>query len=344
MDAAQLHADALVIDGHNDTLVAHIRRGHQSLTGREEGRELRHPTLIRWLRGPLESYHGDEHQIDLPKMRAGGLDAAFFAIDCTVALKNHLAYALDGFGYLINDLAGHPGEMVIARTAADIEAAKANGQLAAVLALENSDGLERSVHVLHAYHALGVRSIGLTHNPRSDVADGALDERDGSGLTHFGVRVVQEMNRLGMVVDIAHVNRRGVADVLELSEKPVLDTHACCRARCDHPRNLDDEQLRALAANGGVVGITYVKSFLREDRQTAGLDDVIAHLDHAVQLIGPEHVGLGSDFDGGGTAIADATAVPRITEALLARGYGETAVRGILGLNYLRVLREVTGK
>ena len=345
MDATQLHADALVIDSHNDTIVAHIRRGNLSLSGDESSALNRQEGVIHYLRGAFSGVDAEhEFQIDFPKMRAGGVDAAFFAVDCTRALKNHLVYALDGFGYFLNDAQSNPSHVMVCRSAADVETAKRAGKLGAILALENSDGLEQSIHALHCLHAMGVRSVGLTHDPRSDVGDGARGERDGGGLTHFGVAVVKELNRLGVIVDIAHLSPKGFWDVIEISDKPVFDSHACCRALCDHPRNLDDEQLKALAQSGGVIGVTFVRPFLTDDWQNAGFQHLIEHIDHAVQLLGPEHVGLGSDFDGGGDAIKDAAEFPNITAALLDRGYGEGAVRQILGLNHLRVLRETVGE
>jgi len=344
LDAGQVHADSLVIDSHNDSLVAHLRRGNRSLVAADEGGAARPEGLIEYLRGPLDSSVREAApQITLAKLRQGGVDAAFFAVDCTRARKNHLAYALDGFGFLLDEIRRCPEGLVLARSAADVESARRQGKLAAILALENSDGLEGSLYVLHCLHALGVRSVGLTHDPRSDVGDGARGERDGSGLTHFGVRVIRELNRLGIIVDVAHLNRKGFWDVIEISEKPVFDSHACCRALCDHPRNLDDEQLRALAETGGVLGLTFVRPFLAEDWRAVTTEHILNHLDHAVQLVGSEHVGLGSDFDGGGEALPDIAAYPRLTEGMLSRGYGEDAVRQILGLNHLRVLRETVG-
>jgi membrane dipeptidase len=337
-EAEQLHRDALVIDSHNDSIVSHIRRGHLSLTGQQKPHLTQLEGTVWFLRGPLETeayaWHG---QLSLPKMREGGIDAAFFAVDVTRAWKNNLAYALDALGFFDADVSEHPDEMVVARSAADIEEAKRSGRLAAVLVIENSDALEGSLNVLRMLYHLGVRSIGITHNLSTWAAAGNLEARCGGGLTCFGVRLVEEMNRLGMLVDVSHIAERGFYDTLEVSGRPVIASHSCCATLCEHPRNLTDAQLRALAQNGGVVGITFVPCFVHDLEPC--LERVLDQIDHAVVVAGIDHVGLGSDFDGGGTALQDATEYPLITAGLLRRGYRSEDVRKILGENHLRVLR-----
>jgi membrane dipeptidase len=339
LDTEALHQDALVIDSHNDTIVSHIRRNLMGLYGspvRDKGR--RHGTVAE-MRGMFDAAaRAAEIQIDFPLMREGGIDAAFFAVDVTLAWKSYLPYALDAIGYLLAELADGAGDVVIARTADDIREAKAAGRLAAILVVENSDVLERSLNVLHILHKVGVRSMGLTHNIRSWVADGNAEARSRGGLTEFGAMVVQEMNRLGMLVDVSHIGEAGFWDVMELATRPVIASHSCCKALCDHPRNLTDEQLRAIAENGGSAGVTFVPQFIHADEPT--FERLMDHIDHAVQVAGPRHVGIGSDFDGGGTLVKDATEFSRITETLADRGYDEEAVRGILGENHLRVLAE----
>lgn len=149
------------------------------------------------------------------------------------------------------------------------------------------------------------------------------------------------MGELGMLLDVSHVNERGFRDVLECATAPVVASHSCCRALCDHPRNLTDEQLRALGEAGGVVGITFVPDFIDADAPDMGR--LVDHVLHAVDQAGEEAVGLGSDFDGGGDLLAHAGTYPEITAELLERGAGEAAVRAILGLNHLRLLRQVVG-
>jgi len=340
VDYERLHRDALVIDSHNDTIVAHIRRGGLSLArGKERAAEPPAGT-IAFMRGYDDS-DAAPLQINLPKMRQGGIDAGFFAIDVTLARQNHLAYALDGFGYLLNDLQKSGAEAVIVRQAEDIVRAKAAGKPAIILALEHADCTERSLNILRILYEIGVRSIGLTHNVSSWAADGCLEAREGVGLTRYGVALVQEMNRLGMLVDLAHVSPSAFFSALEVSSKPVIFSHGNAQALCDHPRNLTDAQFKALAQNGGVIGVSYVPSFVAKENPT--LERLLEHIGHIVEVAGVQAVGLGGDFDGGGTLLSDATEVPLITEGLLRRGYSETSIRQILGENTLRVLKGAIG-
>lgn len=339
--AAALHQQAFVVDAHNDSIVFHIRQGNRSMSGAPDAALAQRDGIVRYLRGPLDTAQRSiEPQIDFPKMRAGGLDAAFFAVDVTRAWRNHLAYALDGHGFFAADLAAHPEEAVVARSADDIRAARAAGKLAAVLTIENSEALDGSLNVLHAFYQLGIRAISLTHNPRSLAADGVGEARTGGGLTEFGVRLVQEMNALGVLVDVSHVSEQGFWDVMEHSTKPVIASHSSCRALCDHVRNLTDDQLRAFKANGGVVSITFVPSFI--DPYQATIERVLDHIEHALDVAGPAHVGLGSDFDGGGTTLRDAAEYPLLTQGLLDRGHSPDEIQGVLGENLLRVLTPAT--
>ncbi len=334
-----IHNDALVIDSHNDTIVSHIRRGNLSLSG--EGRGKGHSGTVAYFRGPLDQPASKmDVQIDFPKMRRGGIDAAFFAVDVTRAWNNHVAYAMDALGYFYSE-AQYGEEVVIVRSAADIRTAKSEGKLAAILAIENSDGTERSLNILHMIHHLGVRSLGLTHDPTSWAAAGNAESNSGGGLTEYGRALVKEMNQLGMLVDVSHISERGFWDLIDLAERPIIASHSNCRALCDHPRNLTDDQIKAIAEIGGSVGITFVPRFVDSVEPT--FERLIDHIDHAVQIAGPDHVGIGSDFDGGGTLIQDATEFPGITEELLRREYSEEDIRKILGKNHLRVLSEALG-
>jgi membrane dipeptidase len=342
MDYNELHRDALVIDSHNDTIVAHIRRGNLSFERGREGTGARHHGVISFLRGREAPRPGAEFiQIDFEKMRKGGIDAAFFAIDVTVAFENQLAYALDGFGYFLNDLEQSSSDVVIVHKADDILRARAAQKIAAVLAIEHADCTKRSLNVLRMLYEIGVRSIGLTHNISSSAADGCLEAREGVGLTQFGKSLVQEMNRLGMLVDLAHVSPSAFFNALEVTAKPVIFSHGNSRALCDHPRNLSDEQLKALAENGGVIGMSYVPPFI--DKESPSLERLLDHIDHIVSVASVDIIGLGSDFDGGGTLLADATEVPQITEGLAERGYSQDDIRKILGENTFRVLKETIG-
>ena len=335
--ARRLHQDSLVIDSHNDSIVGLIRRG-MSLDGTQRTDFHQRDGAVAYLR----QYQSpdDGVQLDLPKAREGGLDAAFFAVDCTRPWGNHLLYCMDALGYFLQKVEEHSEGIAVARCAADVERARAEGRLAAILAVENSDALEKSPHVLPLLYQLGVRAMTLTHSTRSWAGDGCEVE-GGGGLTGFGRQLLAQMNELGVVVDVSHLNEPGFWDVAQAAQAPFMATHSCCRALCDHPRNLRDEQLRALAEKGGVVAITFVPDFI--DPHNPTFDGLLDHIEHAVAVAGIDHVGLGSDFDGGGLLLEDATCLPDIAVGLAKRGYAEADVRKILGANQLRFLQQVTG-
>lgn len=337
MDPLELHGDALVIDSHNDSIAASVSSGCG--LGVRPTRHAGAGTIAQ-LRGAFPGPpEGARLQLDLQRMRDGGIDAAFFAVCVTRAWNNHAAYALDGFGILLAEMA-QDDRFRIARAADDITAAKRDGAVAAILALEDSDGLERSLNILTALHALGLRSVGITHNPVSWAAAGA-DEPAGGGLTSHGVALVRELNRLGILVDVSHLNDAGFWDVIAQTDRPLIASHGNCRALCSHPRNLDDRQIEAVAATGGVVALTFVPKFV--SAVEPNLDRLLDHVDHAIAVAGPEHVGLGSDFDGGGTVVPHAGEYPALTAGMAARGHDEQVIRGVLGLNHLRVFRAVCG-
>jgi membrane dipeptidase len=337
--ALDLHQRILTIDAHNDSIVAYIRRGNIGLGGETGPGRRSKAGAIAFLRQYI--YPLDEGiQVDIPKMRQGGLDAGFFAIDATRPRGNHLLYAMDGLGYFLREVEEHGDDIVVARKAADIVRAKKEGKLAALLAIENSNALEQSLNVLPLLYKLGLRVMTLTHSCRAWAGDGCEVE-GGGGLTGFGRDLVTLMNELGMLVDISHLNEPGFWDAVEHSRAPLVASHSCCRALCDHPRNLKDDQLKALGEKGGVVSLTFVPFFV--DDENPSLDRFLDHVDHAVQHAGIDHVGLGSDFDGGGTLLDDATAYPSITAGLVNRGYSAADTAAIMGGNLLRLLEETIG-
>ncbi|MYF98405.1 membrane dipeptidase [Candidatus Poribacteria bacterium] len=341
-----LHTQSIVIDSHNDSIVAHIRRGNISLADEHTKNPNVHSGTIAYLRGrvpPEEDAIGI--QLNIPKMREGGIDVAFFAVDVTRAWKNHLSYALDAFGWFNAEIDANSTDIRIVRKADDIHAAKEKGKLAAVLAIENSEAVERSLNILRSLYLLGVRSIGLTHNPNTWASTGNDEGETGGGLTKFGVQLVKEMNKLGMLVDVSHISERGFWDVLDITDAPIIASHSNCMTLCNHSRNLTNEQLKAIAANGGVVGITFVPGFITEDgwRKRPPFAQLLNHIEYAIDVAGLDHVGIGSDFDGGGDLLRDATEYPKITEGLSKRGYTDTAIQKILGENLLRVFENVCG-
>lgn len=342
----------MVIDSHNDAIVAHIRRGYLSPFEEEPQFNARraayrlhsgaeHVGTIGLLRG-IESPRDQTAtiQMNIPKMRQSGIDLGFFAIDVTLALHNHLAYAADGFGWFLDELDRHPGQAAIVQSVAELE--QAGDRPLVLLAVEHADGVQGSLHILRSLFEIGVRSIGLTHNRSSHAGDGCGESRDGVGLTPFGESLVREMNRLGVVVDLAHASRSAFFHAIEVSEKPVLFSHGNARRLCDHRRNLDDEQLEALADAGGVIGVCFVPDFIDAEHPT--FERLLDHIDHIRDVAGIDTVGIGSDFDGGGTLLRDGLEFPRLAAGLRERGYTETEIAKVLGGNTLRVLKEVLPK
>ena len=341
-DAAELHNSSLVIDSHNDAIVAYLLRKGESIAGPDAPARAEPESVVTFLRGSLMP-GGREMQVNLPKLRAGGIDVVYCAVDVTRVLGNHLLYAMDAFGWFLAEVDAYGDQIAVAATADEIESIVASGRIAAVLTIENSEVLERSLWVLPMLQRIGVRSMTLTWSYRAHAADGAFENVTGGGLTHFGRDLVRHMNELGMIVDISHISDRGFWDVMEVTSAPIIGSHNACRALCEHPRNLTDDQIRAVADNGGVIGVTYVPAFVDADESKRTLERLLDHFDHIAQVAGTDCIGLGSDFDGGGDVLKDATVTPRITEGLLQRGWKEDDLRKMLGLNHLRVFRQVCG-
>lgn len=322
---ASIHSGSIVVDAHCDTLLE-VVAGKRNLVDRSP----------------------DGH-VDLPRLLEAGVTAQFFAIFVEDEwLWRATVQAMRMIDAFHRACEASQGRLVCATRAWDVERAKAEGVLAGILSLEGSEPLDGDLGVLRLFYQLGIRAVGLTWNRRNQAGDGIAERRTGGGLTEFGVRLVQEMNRLGMLIDVAHLAPRGVADVLEISQTPVIASHANAHALCPHPRNLTDEQLCAIAARGGVVGVTFYRGFIAPDAQAATVERLVEHIDHLVSVMGIDHVGLGSDFDGflgepAPEGLEDVTRLPDLTARLLERGYRVESVQKILGGNFLRILREVVG-
>lgn len=329
----KLHRDSIIFDGHCDTLIS-LRDNERRLGERRQPRTS----------GGVTS----SHHVDLPRLLEGGVTAQVFA--CFVREQflpadatNEALRLIDAFYCALDE---NPDDLLLATTASDVEQAKAEGKVAGMLSLEGAEALEGDLAVLRSFYRLGLRALGLTWNWRNQAADGLGETRTGGGLTEFGVALVQEANRLGVLLDVSHLAPAGVRDVLALSEAPVVASHANARALCDHRRNLTDEQLEGIAATGGLVGVTNVSSFLTQHPQGASLERVLDHVDYIVKTVGVDHVGLGSDFDGFAgvlPGLEDVSRLPAITAGLVARGYTDEQVTKILGGNYMRVFRQVAG-
>ena len=212
--------------------------------------------------------------------------------------------------------------------------------------IENGLALNHDLANVEHFARRGVVYITLCHNGDNDICDSARGCSTHGGVSRFGEQVIREMNRFGVMVDMSHAAEKSFYDALDISTKPIVCSHSNCKALCDVPRNLTDDQMRALAAKGGVAHITLYHGFLRNDGREASVMDAIAHLEHAVKVMGVEHVGLGSDFDGDGgvKGLADSSEMINFTLHLLRRRYNERDIARIWGGNWLRVMAKVQGK
>ncbi len=294
-------------------------------------------------------------QVNLEKMRAGGLDSAFFIVYVGQTARNEGNYtqaAADAMTKFdaIHRMTGtlYPDLIGLAASAGDIEEIVAEGRLAAAIGIENGFVIGTDLDRLDRYHELGARYMTLVHNGHNDLADSAqpdpeLGDGDAEhgGISDFGARVIRRMNELGIMVDISHASKAAALEAMDLSEAPVIASHSSVRALTDHVRNLDDETLLRLAADGGVVQIVAFRSYLG-DGEAPAVTDLVDHIDYAVELIGIEHVGISSDFGGGGGVIgwSDAAETPNVTAELVRRGYTPEEIGKLWSGNFLRVWRE----
>ncbi len=321
--AEALHRRILVIDGHCDSI-------QDAFAGK------RH----------LHESDPSGGHLDFPRARQGGLSTQVFALwppPATYDLPSRRIFQL--LDQLLEEMEAANGQVMLVRDAVDVDLAFSQRKLGVMIGIEGGEPLEGDVALLRAYYRLGVRIMGLVWNHRNALADGAMEWETGGGLTRFGRAVVHDMNRLGMVIDTAHLPPAGLRDVLELSVAPVVFSHGNCRQLFDHPRNLWDDQIRSLAARGGVFGISYVNAFMVPEHFRATVRTVADHVDHVCQVVGNAgHVALGSDWDGTEQVpegLEDARSLPNLTAELIRRGYAEAELVQILGGNYQRVFRQV---
>jgi len=327
-DAARLHAATLTLDTHVD---------------------------IPWP-NPPDPAGETALRVDFGKMRRGGLGAVVFIAylpQGPLTEAGHAAAGARAEAMLRHIAATARDDRSFCADAASLEAAKAAGRLAVLSAVENGYAMGGDLSRLAAWKSLGAIYVTLTHNGHNLLADSAIPRRDlgdaealHGGLSALGEAAIAEMNRVGLLVDVSHVSPAAMHRAAEVSRTPIVATHACCRALRDHPRNLDDSQLDALKAVGGLVQITAVPAFLRDPPAGGGatqasVADYVDHLDHAVRRIGIEGVGMSSDFDGGGglTDWPDAARSRALTAELHRRGYGAREIGLLWSGNFLRLMR-----
>ncbi len=374
--AKEIHEKVLTVDTHADTPSRLLREG--------------------WNIG--ERHDLEERSsgcIDLPRMKEGGLDAEFFAAFVGQGERNPEAYVrakeradrvLDAIHQMGKD---HSDLVGIAISPDDAYGLEKLGKRAAFIGMENGYPIGKDLALVEYFYDRGVRYITLCHGGDNDICDSSFERRnpEDNGLTEFGEQVVAECNRLGIMVDISHASDKSFFGVIQVTKAPIIASHSSVRAICDHPRNLTDEMLKALAENGGVIQICFVSSFVKTpepnperdaamaqleekygsrrditDQETrkkwreeymairekfpekrASIKDIVDHIDYVVDLIGVDHVGIGTDFDGGGgvDGCDDVSDMPNITEELVRRGYSDEDIRKIWGGNLMRVFREV---
>lgn len=275
----------------------------------------------------------------LPQPKAGErfTDKVEFAVDTPFDYANLI------FDKIEATVKASGGSLAIARTPADLYANKRAGRRSVMLGIENGLALDHSLENVGRFAARGVVYITLCHNGDNDICDSARGCSTHGGVSAFGAEVIREMNRQGLMVDLSHAGEKSFYDALDISSTPIVCSHSNCKALCDVPRNLSDDQLRALAARGGVAHVTLYHGFLRNDGTEASVLDAVSHLEHAIKIMGVEHVGLGSDFDGDGgvRGIADSSEMINFTLQLLRRRYSEHDIALIWGGNWLRVMAEV---
>ena len=230
----------------------------------------------------------------------------------------------------------------IASTPRDLWMNKHQGLKSIMLGIENGIAIDSKLENLQHFVDRGIVYMTLCHNGDNDICDSARGNSTHQGVSDFGRQVIAEMNRLGIMVDLSHASEKSFYDALELSEQPIVCSHSSCRALCDHPRNLTDEQMRALAAKGGVMQVTMYNGFLVKDGEATVMDG-LRHLEHAIEVMGIDHVGIGTDFDGDGgvRGIANASELLNFTRMLLSRQYSEQDIEKIWGGNFLRVMSQV---
>lgn len=358
--AAAIHAAGILIDGHNDLPWRLRDDGDLALEKFD-------------LRTRLDSGH-----TDIPRLREGGVDAQFWSVYIPTDHPDPAQTVFQQIDLVYRMIEKYPDVFALATTADEVEQAVAEGKIASLIGIEGGVAIQEDLALLRTFARLGVRYMTLTHNGTLSWADAATDEPKHGGLTLFGERVVREMNRTGMLVDISHVSPDTMEDVLRVSQAPVIASHSSAKGICPHARNVPDDVLVRLRDNGGVVMVNFYPSFvvpgvsekvaearkaIREkypddadyrreyaawakanEREIRGDVKAVAdHVDHIVKVAGIDHIGIGGDYDGierTPVGLEDVSTYPRLTEELIARGYSEADIHKLLGGNVLRVMRK----
>jgi len=373
-EAHKIHKEVLTIDTHIDTPMLMLNDD--------------------WNIAEEHSMNGkDMSRVDLPRMKKGGLDAAFFAVFVGQRERTEENYkmAQEEAKEMISAVKGmckaNPSVISFATTPEQAFSNMQGNLLTAFIGLENGFPVARDITNIKKYYDMGIRYITLCHTKNNDICDSGNDTPEHNGLSEFGKKVVKRMNKLGMIIDVSHISDKSFYDVIELSSAPVIASHSSARAVCDNPRNMTDEMLLKLKENGGVIQMCILSAYVKTPPENpqrnadlaalekkygkyneindkaisdkylaewmaigekypgdqAAVEDFVDHIDHVVNLIGIDYVGIGTDFDGGAGLrdCRDASELPNITAELLRRGYGKEDLRKIWGENFMRVFKEV---
>lgn len=330
----------------------------------------------------------DRSRVDLPRMEIGGLDAVFFAVFTGQGKRTPEAHksvkekAVEIFKTIHSHVEAWPGLVEIAYNSDDVKRIADSGKKVFCIGIENGYPIGDDINKVSKFYEYGARYITLCHTKNNDICDSANDEEEFGGVSEFGKKVIAEMNRLGIMIDVSHISDKSFFDVIKYSKAPVIASHSGARALCDNPRNMSDEMIKTLAANGGTIQIVLMSDYLKTPvpnperdsarttvfskygeysdlsdnereqlhnelseidkkfpRKLASVKDAVDHIDHVVKLAGIDHVGIGSDFDGGGgiDGCQDAGDMGNITFELLSRGYSKEDIEKIWSGNLLRV-------
>jgi membrane dipeptidase len=333
-EARKVHNKCLIIDGHNDTPVERVARKEN----------------------PMNLMKRDTaYNTDIPRMKEGGRYGGFFIVG-----NGPTANVWITIERTMEQIEAHPGDIMRVLSAKDAIKAADSHKVGVIMSIEGAARwLEGRIETLAIYHRLGIRLVGITHGeggsePQYLQGTQSLyrpctpdereqDRKNAGGLTPFGREVLKAENDMGIVTDLSHINDKAFYDVLELSSRPLIMSHTAVFSLCPHARCMTDDQIKALAAKGGVMGIAFAPMFIDPDPQKATIDRVVDHILYAADLAGIDCVGIGTDYDGLGTTppvIPEVSQLPNLTQAMLARGLTEEEIRKIWGGNFLRVIRQ----
>ncbi|KUK10354.1 MAG: Zn-dependent dipeptidase, microsomal dipeptidase-like protein [Clostridia bacterium 41_269] len=302
-------------------------------------------TILEINKGKKIGIRSDKGHVDIPRMIEGNINIQFFAVFVEPQFKPHCA--LERTLHLIDDffkeIEENKAKIEIVINFCNIDRILKNNRIAALLCIEGGEAIQEDLSLLRIFYRLGVRCLTLTWNQRNAIGDG-INEKPVGGLSNFGIEVIKEMNNLGMLIDVSHLNQGGFWDVIRYSEYPVIASHSNVYEICNHPRNINQKQIKALAEKDGVICITFVPFLLRKCFDTAEAEDVVTHIKYIKKLVGVDYIGIGSDFDGTESmpkGLEHVGKMPFLIELLSKNGFKDSEIEKIMGGNIIRLLKRV---